>query len=214
MAAKILALFALLTLSVSAATAVSFPQYNPLLIAFKVNNPYSQYNLPHVTPCFPKRIEFYGFIYLNKYLFVAFHVDTYFPLYCEVFLYFITWVEVVKIQISLQIIKRFEKEKDFPSSYLAMGWNPAGIWVQPSRHLLSPPLFYFLRGPTSAQLPQHAWPVSQPNEASSASTQPAPARPMPSILPAMMKQSPSSSLRRRWGKSPISIILDGNGTES
>jgi hypothetical protein len=30
-----------------------------------------------------------------------------------VFLYFILRVEVVKIQISLQIIKRFEKEKDF-----------------------------------------------------------------------------------------------------
>jgi hypothetical protein len=45
---------------------------------------------------------------------------------CEVVLYFIVLVEVIEIQISLQIIKRFEKEKDFPSSYLAMGQNPAG----------------------------------------------------------------------------------------
>jgi hypothetical protein len=74
-----------------------------------------------VTPYFLKRIEFYKFIYLNKYLFVAFHAGAYFPLCCEVFLYFIVRVEVIEIQISLQIIKRFEKEKDFPSSYLVMG---------------------------------------------------------------------------------------------
>jgi hypothetical protein len=46
MAAKILVLFALLALSVSAATALSFPQYNPSSTAFEVNNPYCQYNLP------------------------------------------------------------------------------------------------------------------------------------------------------------------------
>jgi hypothetical protein len=74
-----------------------------------------------VTPYFSKRIEFYKFIYLNKYLFVAFHADAYFPLYCEVLLYFIVQVEVIEIQISLQIIKRFKKEKDFPNSYLATG---------------------------------------------------------------------------------------------
>jgi hypothetical protein len=42
----LLALFALLALSVSDSTGMSFPQYNPSSIAFKVNNPYSQYNLP------------------------------------------------------------------------------------------------------------------------------------------------------------------------
>jgi hypothetical protein len=47
---------------------------------------------PSVTPNFSKRIEFYKFIYLNKYLFVAF-------LCCEVFLYFILPVEVVEIRI-------------------------------------------------------------------------------------------------------------------
>jgi hypothetical protein len=52
-----------------------------------------------VTPYFSKIIEFYKFIYLNKYLFVAFHADAYFPLCCEVFLYFILRVEVVKIRI-------------------------------------------------------------------------------------------------------------------
>jgi hypothetical protein len=52
-----------------------------------------------VTPYFSKRIEFYKFIYLNKYLFVAFHDDAYFLLCCEVFLYFILWVAVVKIRI-------------------------------------------------------------------------------------------------------------------
>jgi hypothetical protein len=46
MAAKILAMFALLVVLVSAATAVSFPQYYPSLIAFGVNNPYFQYDLP------------------------------------------------------------------------------------------------------------------------------------------------------------------------
>jgi hypothetical protein len=46
MAAKILAMFALLAVLVSAATAVSFPQYYLSLIAFGVNNPYSQYDLP------------------------------------------------------------------------------------------------------------------------------------------------------------------------
>jgi hypothetical protein len=50
-----------------------------------------------VTPYFSKRREPYKFIYLNKYLIVAFHVDAYFPLCCEVFLYFIMRVEVVKI---------------------------------------------------------------------------------------------------------------------
>jgi hypothetical protein len=38
-----------------------------------------------VTSYFLKRIG----CYLNKYLFVAFHADAYFPLSCEVFLYFI-----------------------------------------------------------------------------------------------------------------------------
>jgi hypothetical protein len=49
------------------------------------------------TTYFSKRIEFYRFIYLNKYLIVAFHDDAYFPLCCEVFLYFILRVEVVEI---------------------------------------------------------------------------------------------------------------------
>jgi hypothetical protein len=52
-----------------------------------------------VTPYFSKRIEFYKFIYLNKHLIVAFHVDAYFSLCCEVFLYFIVQVEVIEIQI-------------------------------------------------------------------------------------------------------------------
>jgi hypothetical protein len=56
-------------------------------------------------------------------------------------------------QISLQIIKRFEKEKDFPSSYLATGQNPAGIWIRPSRPILSPsPFFLFFMQPSRASL--------------------------------------------------------------
>jgi hypothetical protein len=54
-------------------------------------------SLTHVTPYFLKRIEFYKFIYLNKYLFIVFHADVYFILCCEVFLYFIVRVEVIKI---------------------------------------------------------------------------------------------------------------------
>jgi hypothetical protein len=49
-----------------------------------------------------------------------------FSLVGEVFLYFTLRVEVIKIQISLQIIKIFEKEKDFPNSYPVLGRNPAG----------------------------------------------------------------------------------------
>jgi hypothetical protein len=52
-----------------------------------------------VIPYFSKRTEFYKFMYLNKLLFVAFHVEAYFPLCCEVFLYFTMRVEVIKIQI-------------------------------------------------------------------------------------------------------------------
>jgi hypothetical protein len=58
--------------------------------------------LPYVTHYFSKRIEFYKFMYLNKYLFVAFYVDAYFTLCCEVLLYFIERVEVVKIQICFE----------------------------------------------------------------------------------------------------------------
>jgi hypothetical protein len=50
-----------------------------------------------VTSYFSKRIELYKFIYLNKYLIVAFHADAYFPLCCEVFFYFILQVEVIEI---------------------------------------------------------------------------------------------------------------------
>jgi hypothetical protein len=52
-----------------------------------------------VAPYFLKRIEFYKLIYLNKYLFVAFHADAYFPLYCEVFLYFIVRVDSTKFKL-------------------------------------------------------------------------------------------------------------------
>jgi hypothetical protein len=105
-----------------------------------------------VTPYFSKRIELYKFIYLDKYLFVAFHADAYFPLYCKVFLYFITWVEVIKIQISLQITKIIGKEKNFPGSYLATGRNPAGIGVWPGQLLLSPTFFFILHAAQPAQL--------------------------------------------------------------
>jgi hypothetical protein len=46
MAAKILARIALLILSASAATTINFSPYYPSLIAFVVNSPYSEYNLP------------------------------------------------------------------------------------------------------------------------------------------------------------------------
>jgi hypothetical protein len=52
---------------------------------------------------FLKGIEFYKFIYLNKYLFVAFHDDAYFSWCCEVFLYFIMRVQVIKIQICIEL---------------------------------------------------------------------------------------------------------------
>jgi hypothetical protein len=38
----------------------------------------------------------------------------------------------------LQIIKRFEKEKDFPNSYPVLGRNPAGHRVRPGSHVPSP----------------------------------------------------------------------------
>jgi hypothetical protein len=49
----------------------------------------------------------------------------------------------------LQIIKRFESEKDFPNSYLVLGQNPAGNRVRPSSH------FPF---PTPAR-PSRNWPA-------------------------------------------------------
>jgi hypothetical protein len=48
-----------------------------------------------------------------------------FPLVGEVFLYFILRVEVIEIQISLQIIKRFGKKGIF-NFILAVGRNSAG----------------------------------------------------------------------------------------
>jgi hypothetical protein len=50
-----------------------------------MNNEWQMASMNDVTPWFLKRIEFYKFIYLNKYLFVGFHADAYFPLYYEVF---------------------------------------------------------------------------------------------------------------------------------
>jgi hypothetical protein len=38
-------------------------------------------------------------MYLNKYFLVVFHADAYFPLCCEVLLYFIERVEGIEIQI-------------------------------------------------------------------------------------------------------------------
>jgi hypothetical protein len=43
-----------------------------------------------------------------------------------VFLYFILRVEVVEIQISLQIIKRFGKRKGILNTKLAVGRNTTG----------------------------------------------------------------------------------------
>jgi hypothetical protein len=81
-------------------------------------------------------------------------------------------------QISLQIIKRFEKEKDFPNSYLVMGQNLAGNRVRPGQPLLSPPPFLFFVRPSPASLqsqpsrvcpdsPAHGW-CSGPRKAHSA----------------------------------------------
>jgi hypothetical protein len=56
----------------------------------------SIYMLPGVTPRFSKRIEFYKFIYLNKYLIVAFHANAYLPWCCEVFSYYIVRVEIIQ----------------------------------------------------------------------------------------------------------------------
>jgi hypothetical protein len=86
---------------------------------------YWQYSSNGVTPYFSKRIEFYRFIYLNKYLFVAFYADAYFPLCCEVFLYFILRVEVVEIRIWIEFklicifILIFENGKAFLFSHLS-----------------------------------------------------------------------------------------------
>jgi hypothetical protein len=107
--------------------------------------------LGDVTPYFLKRRESYKFIYLNKYLIIAFHPNAYFPLCCEVFLYFTVQVEVIKIQISLQIIRRFEKRKGFSNSYLAMGRNQLEAKPGLASRSFSPPNFLFLRGPTPAQ---------------------------------------------------------------
>jgi hypothetical protein len=54
-----------------------------------------------VTPYFSKRIGFYKFKQLNKYLFVAIHDVAYFSLDGEVFLDFILRVEVAKFEFEL-----------------------------------------------------------------------------------------------------------------
>jgi hypothetical protein len=90
-------------------------------------------------------MEFYNLVHLNKHLVVAFHANAYFPLCCEVFLYFIVLVEVAGIQICLQIIKRIEKEKDFSNSYLVMGRNPAHPGVSPAH----PPFTFSYSRPSS-----------------------------------------------------------------
>jgi hypothetical protein len=63
-------------------------------------------------------------------------------------------VEVVKIQISLQIIKIFEKEKEFLIPHWAVGQNSAESQARPGQPLLFPPPFSTPTQPTE-------WP-SQP----------------------------------------------------
>jgi hypothetical protein len=80
-------------------------------------------------------------MYLNKYLFVAFHTDAYFPLCCEVLLYFIEWVEVIEIQIwfEFKLVWNLEKiwkiKKPFSFFLSAVGRNqligPAWCWISP-----------------------------------------------------------------------------------
>jgi hypothetical protein len=84
-----------------------------------------------------------------------------FSLVGEVFLYFTLRVEVVKIQISLQIINRFGKRKGIFNIILAMGRNRAGSRAQPNSRFPLPPQ----RGPAEAGLPTHARSGQRPSSA-------------------------------------------------
>jgi hypothetical protein len=115
-----------------------------------------------------------------------------FSLVGEVFLYFILRVEVVKIQISLQIINIFEKRKGILNTILAVGQNPAGSPARPSSHSLS-------SHPSAAQ-PKPAFPLMR--EAASGPAQPA--RCAPSLTEPVQ---PARSRRRTRHRSyPHSVL--------
>jgi hypothetical protein len=84
-----------------------------------------------------------------------------FSFIAEVFLYFILRVEVVEIQISLQIIKRFGKRKGILNTKLAVGRNTTG---SRARHNSKSPSH-------SAAQPKLACPLAR--EAASGPAQPA-----------------------------------------
>jgi hypothetical protein len=115
-----------------------------------------------------------------------------FSLVGEVFLYFILRVEVVKIQISLQIINRFGKRKGILNTILAVGRNPARSRARPSSHSLS-------SHPSAAQ-PKPAFPLMR--EAASGPAQPA--RRVPSLTEPV--QPARSRRRTRYHSYPHSVL--------
>jgi hypothetical protein len=166
----------------------------------------------YVTPYFLKKIGFYKFIYLNKYLFVAFHARCmFFFVFWSVFIFYcvsrshrnsnLNW-----IQISLQIINIFEKEKEFPSSSLATGRNPTGTWVQPIWPLLSPPPFSIFH-------------VAQPSQPSLASLWSRPGRASPGLTHAWPRSGPALTIAyltpsHHWDGDAVGQNLNGIDVKS
>jgi hypothetical protein len=111
---------------------------------------------------------------------VAFHAGANFYLGGGVLLYFIVWVEVIKIQIwfeikiDLKFIKDLEKERRYSIFPSLMGWNPANPPAQPSQPALQEAQQFPARmarqatgRPNEAQPTRYRWPRSAAQASSS-----------------------------------------------
>jgi hypothetical protein len=127
-------------------------------------------------------------------MFVAFHAECSWILLWSALEYYCASrsrrnSNLIRIQIGLEFTKDLKIKKPFSSFLLATGRIPPSRCNLASYSSLTHRLHHGLVRPSSF------------------STWPTPARPTPSVLLAMMKQTPP-------GKSPLSLIFNGNDFES